>query len=258
MSAVVDRDSRERAARDEEARAGAPAELRCPSCGAPAEPGQLMCLECGSRLALGYQRPPSWRLPAAIVALVVLLAGAAVAFALANVSDDATRTAAQAPAPAGQTGPQGAQGAPGDTQPPTGSQTAPAESEAAPTPTEPTPVTGGATAPAPAETTTSASPAAATATGWPPGKEAFTVILASMPTKAAAEDKLQAAKDAGIAGAAILHSDDFPTLRPGYWVVFDGQYDAIDQATSQVEQDRGKGFGDAYPRFVSKNEDAKP
>ena len=80
-----------------------------------------------------------------------------------------------------------------------------------------------------------------------------------MPNKADANTKLQAAKAAGITGAAILHSDDFPTLRPGYWVVFDGQYDSIDQAQSQAAGDRGKGgFSDAYPRFVSKDANAKP
>ena len=80
-----------------------------------------------------------------------------------------------------------------------------------------------------------------------------------MPTNAAAEDKLNKAHAAGISGAAILHSDDFPTLRPGYWVVFDGQYDTNEQAQAQAAADRGKGeFTDAYPRFVSKDQGAKP
>jgi hypothetical protein len=80
-----------------------------------------------------------------------------------------------------------------------------------------------------------------------------------MTTEAEAKDKLAKAKAAGITGAAILHSDDFPTLNPGYWVVFDGQYDSVDQAQSQAAADRGKGdFGDAYPRFVSKDANAKP
>ena len=86
------------------------------------------------------------------------------------------------------------------------------------------------------------------------------MILASLPSKAAADDKLKNAQAAGITGAAVLHSDDFPTLKPGYWVVFDGQYDSIDQAQSQAATDRGKSadFGDAYPRFVSKDANAKP
>jgi cytoskeletal protein RodZ len=248
MSTTLEPETREEArAAEADAVPAQPETITCPSCGAPAEPGQLMCLECGSRLALDYQRPPTWRLPAAIVGVIVLLAGAAVAFALAQVTDNAGKTA-QSPAQpqAAQTGAQGAQAAPGDSQ--------------APTPSQPSSAPSGGTPPAettPAETTPT--PAPTTAAGWPAGKDAFTVVLASMPTEAAAKDKLQKAKDAGITGAAILHSDDFPTLNPGYWVVFDGQFDSVSQATSQAEQDRGKGeFSDAYPRFVSKNQDAKP
>ena len=51
--------------------------------------------------------------------------------------------------------------------------------------------------------------------------------------------------------AALLHSDDFPTLKPGYWVVFDGQYDSIAQAQSQAATDRGKSeFSDALTNWA--------
>jgi hypothetical protein len=244
MSTVVDPNTEERTAvaTEEAPPEAAPETLTCPSCGAPADPGQLMCLECGSRLALGYQRPPSWRLPAAVVGFVLLIAGVGVAIALASVTDNAAKTTAAAPT---QPAPQNA---PADSPP--------AASQPAPAPTTSTP----AAAPSAGGTTSTPAPAPEAApSGWPPGKSAFTVILASMPTKAAAEDKLNAAKAAGIATAAILHSDDFPTLNPGYWVVFDGQYDTVDQAQSQAAADRGKGdFGDAYPRFVSKDPNAKP
>jgi eukaryotic-like serine/threonine-protein kinase len=249
MSTVVDPDTNEHAVATAEAPPGvAPETLSCPNCGAPADPGQLMCLECGSRLALGYRRPPSWRLPAAVVGIVLLIAGIGVAIALAAVTDNANKTTASAPT---QSTP--AQAAPADT-PPTASQPTPAPSTST---TTPAPATGG-TAPGTASTPTPA-PATAAPTGWPPGKSGFTVIIASMPTKAAAEDKLNKAKAAGITSAAILHSDDFPTLKPGYWVVFDGQYDSVDQAQTQAAADRGKGeFGDAYPRFVSKDPNARP
>jgi hypothetical protein len=205
-----------------------------------------MCLECGSRLALGYQRPPSWRLPAAVVGVVLLIAGIGVAIALAAVTDNANKTTAAAP-----TQPAPAVSTPAGDTPPAASQ---------PTPAPPTSTTTPAPAPATGTTATPAPPAAsAAASGWPPGKSGFTVIVASMPTKAAAEDKLTKAKAAGITSAAILHSDDFPTLNPGYWVVFDGQYNSVDQAQSQATADRGKGeFSDAYPRFVSKDPNAKP
>jgi cell division septation protein DedD len=243
MSTVADPDTNEHAVAATEERAPEAAEpqtLSCPNCGAPADRGQLMCLECGSRLALGYRRPPSWRLPAAVVGFVLLIAGIGVAIALAAVTDDANKTTA---APPTQSTP--AQAAPADT-PPAASQPAPAP-------------TGSTTTPAPTTAAPTPAPAPSPATGWPPGKSAFTVILASMPTQAAAEDKLNQAKAAGIANAAILHSDDFPTLKAGYWVVFDGQYDAVDQAQTQAAADRGKGeFSDAYPRFVSKDPNAKP
>lgn len=221
--------------------------LACPNCGAPADRGQLMCLECGSRLALDYQRPPSWRLPAAIVGVVLLIAGLGVALALAAVTDDAGKTTAAAPTQTAAT----PNSAPADT-PPTTSQATPAPVEST---TTTTPAETGATA-TPADTAATPTPAPE---GWPPGKSAFTVILASMPTEAAAQDKLQKAQEAGITGAAILKSDDFPTLNPGYWVVFDGQFDTVELAQSQAEADRAKGeFTDAYPRFVSKDPNAKP
>jgi cell division septation protein DedD len=247
MSTVVDPDTSEHAvatAQEPTRVAEAPETLTCPNCGAPADPGQLMCLECGSRLALGYQRPPSWRLPAAVIGVVLLIAGIGVAIALAGVTGDANKTTAAAPT-------KQAASAPADT-PPTASTPAPAPTTSTATPAPTDSASGGTATPAPA-------PTDAAPSGWPPGKSAFTVIIASMPTKAAAEDKLARAKAAGISSAAILHSDDFPTLNPGYWVVFDGQYDSVDQAQGQAASDRGKGeFSDAYPRFVSKDANAKP
>ncbi len=50
-------------------------DVHCPRCGAAAERGQLVCLECGARVALVYRRPPSWKVPVAITAVVALLLG---------------------------------------------------------------------------------------------------------------------------------------------------------------------------------------
>ena len=62
------------------------------------------------------------------------------------------------------------------------------------------------------------------------------VLLAEAETKARA-----AGADAG-----VLHSDDFSSLREGYWVVFAGQYADLDAAQAAA---KGKG-GDAYARRV--------
>src|SRR5436190_20423325 len=185
MSTVVDPDTNEHeAVTFDEPVAAEPETLACPNCGAPADPGQLMCLECGSRLALDYRRPPSWRLPAAIVGVVLLIAGIGVAVALAAVTNDAGKTSAAAP-----------------TQAADAAQSTPAD--ATPTAAAPVPTTS-STTPAPASTsTTPATDTAAAATpapasGWPAGKSGFTVVLASMPDKGDAEAKLKAAQAAGI------------------------------------------------------------
>jgi hypothetical protein len=72
-------------------------EAICPECGAPADSGQLVCLECGARIAL--ERPPgtSWRRPAAIVAIVALLAGGGGTFGYLALVHDAEDEAAAAP-----------------------------------------------------------------------------------------------------------------------------------------------------------------
>src|SRR4051812_1603525 len=191
MTTVVDPDTHEHDAVVLDDTAAAEP-LACPNCGAPASEGQLMCLECGSRLALDYERPPSWRLPAAIVAFVLLIAGIGVAVALAAVTDDAGKTTAAAPS---QTAAAPPQSAPADSAP-TSSTPPPAAtgSTTTPVPTDPSTTPGSAAAPAPATP-------APDATGWPPGKSAFTVVLASMPSKADAQAKLDAAKAAGITGA---------------------------------------------------------
>ena len=69
----------------------------CPTCGAPAERGQLVCLECGSRIALAYRRPPSWKLPIAIVVGVGVLAMAGAVFAYEAIDDEAKEEVAQTP-----------------------------------------------------------------------------------------------------------------------------------------------------------------
>lgn len=251
MSTVVDPDTGTHEAAVVDGRDTAAQRSTCANCGAPADAGQLMCLECGSRLALDYKRPPSWALPAGIAAVLLLIAGIGVAIALAAVTGNSNNTTAAAPPAPAAPAPPPPQATPGDSAPTT-SQPAPAPTASTPTPAP----SGGAT---PTGTFTTPAPAPAATTGWPPGKSAFTVILASLPSQADAKAKLDAARAAGIATAALLHSDDFPSLRPGYWVVFDGQFDSIGQAQGQAASDRGKaGFADAYPRFVSKDPNAKP
>ncbi len=48
----------------------------------------------------------------------------------------------------------------------------------------------------------------------------------------------------------MLFSSDFPDLRPGYYVVFSGQYDGRDAAVAQATKLRGQ-FPGAYARQIS-------
>lgn len=226
---------------DPETTAPAPEAAACPNCGAPAAPGQLMCLDCGARLALDYRRPASWKVAGAIIGVVLLIAGAALAFALAEITSDAD-TQSRAPTP---------------TQPvaSTPDDVAPAATGTAPTDSGPTPQVADAppaddaAEPPPIADSDTPPPAEAAPARWPEGESAHTVILASAGSPQEAEAKQKEAQDAGIS-AGILRSDDFGSLRPGYWVVFDGQFDSVEAATARAEEDRGKGFPDAYPRFV--------
>jgi hypothetical protein len=78
----------------------APAALRCPRCGATVGPEQDWCLECGAPARTRLAPTPNWRAPIALVAVIVLLAGAALAVAFTSLtSDDGHVTAATTAAP---------------------------------------------------------------------------------------------------------------------------------------------------------------
>jgi hypothetical protein len=196
----------------------------CPNCGAPAAADQLFCLECGERIGIGYRRPPSWRLPAAIVTFVLLLAGAAVAVALIEVSDEAGEVASapgpNAPPPAAtQPGTEGTQGDRTEREEET---------------------------PAPAEETAANGEIAE----WPDDTSAYTVILLSTNTRAGAEAVARQAARAGIP-AGVLQSDDYSSLNPGYWVAFGGEFESSEEAQREAESYAGLGFAGGYPRFVN-------
>lgn len=193
----------------------------CPRCGADAEPNQLFCLECGERLNLGYRRPPSWRLPAAIVAGVVLLAGAATAVALVQISDEADQVAGPPVEPPPATAPQA-----------TGTdETDRGEEEDEP--------------PAPDEET-----AAGEIGSWPEDTSAYTVILLSTDNVEGARATARRAAEAGVP-AGVLDSSDYSSLNPGFQVVFAGEFDSAEEAQQAAERYAGLGFAGGYARFVN-------
>lgn len=49
----------------------------------------------------------------------------------------------------------------------------------------------------------------------------------------------------------LLNSNDYPSLRKGFWVVFSGQYETQKQAVVEATGLKGKVPG-AYARFIGK------
>lgn len=195
--------------------ADAPVQDTCPRCGARLRPDQDWCLSCGAAVTTEVAGARGWRTPVAIVGVVLVVAAAALVFAFAQLSTDANQVA-QAPTPA-------------PVQPP--AQAAPTPAPAPPAPAapapSPTPAPGGAPGGAIAE--------------WPAGTSAYTVVLFSGETRREAEAKARGFQSGGT-DVGLLHSNDFSTLRAGYWVVFSGQYD-----TRKAAQDAAKGLQSPAP-----------
>lgn len=86
---------------------------------------------------------------------------------------------------------------------------------------------------------------------WPDGATAWTVVLASAATPGLAEAALAQARRISSRGLnlGVLRSDDYVGLRPGYWVAFAGQFDAVEEAQREAGRYSGQ-FPTAYQRFI--------
>jgi septal ring-binding cell division protein DamX len=206
----------------------------CPRCGAPLAPDQEWCLSCGHAVGTRIAPTPRWRVPVAIVGAVLALLAAALVLSLVELSGD-PQPVAKAPTSQPTATP--------SVPPEEGGSSAPTATPDAATPTPtPTPTPAGGQTQAPTITPTPAPTLNGATAEWPSGKTAWTVVVASSTSRASAEKKAKAAgPDAG-----VLHSNDFSSLRKGYWVVFAGQYP--DQKAAQAAA-KGRG-GDAYARRV--------
>jgi hypothetical protein len=224
---------------------------------------QDWCLNCGAAVTTEVSGARGWRTPIAIVGVLLTIAAVALVVAFVKLSDDNKQVAQN---PAATPTPAAVAPAPTTTTaPPAGTGTTP-EAEGTPgATTTPDPGTGtgetqglppAGTGETPGETpgaTPSATPGAGTAAGsfasWPDGKTAYTVILWSATSRKEAQNKATALQAAGGSGLGILHSNDFSSLRSGYWVVFSGQYDSNDAAQSAAESAQATSPG-AYAKQV--------
>lgn len=229
---------------------------RCPTCGAASEPGQLVCLECGSRISLGYRKPPSWRVPVAIIAILLLVVLGGLAVGLREVTSDAdTEVAADQKAekpesPDASGGGGEAKSTPakkkdggeavlgGERTPKAKDDTkSKLEKAAKPKPTKPA---------APA----TPAPRSGGVASWPKNRSAYAVVLVSTDSKDQALKVSRRAIKEGVEGAGVLRSDDFTSLGKGLWISFGGVYADRKEAASAAKRfDRG--FPGAFVQFIN-------
>ena len=221
----------------------------CPICGAPHEPFQEYCLECGHRLPSPYgtrremwtRGSPIWLWAALLsLLLVALVAGAIVAVAATKKGDDGEAGPSIGPVVSTSQGTTDTVGI--ITQPPTVTINPPTTTFA-PTTT--------------LSTTTTTTSTTTTSTGnvtWPAGKDGYSIFLKSVPTsegRSQADAAAERARSNGLSQVGVLNSSDFSSLNAGYWVTFTGIYDTESQANSALPSARSKGFPTAYVRRVA-------
>ena len=216
-----------------------PTGRQCPRCGTSMTEEQEWCLACGAAVGTRIVAAPGWRAPIAIAGAILAVAAIAVAIAIVQLADD-TGEVAQNPPAASPTAV-----APTPTPSP--------EPGATPDPTIPE-ASGGATPEAtstPSATSTPGSDAGASDIAeWPSGKSGWTVVLASDTSESEARDAAEKFADDGIADVGILRSDDFSSLKAGFWVVYSGEYDSQAEASDALD---GIDAKDAYIRRIVPN-----
>lgn len=123
---------------------------------------------------------------------------------------------------------------------------------------EPSPTTVQTTAPTTTTTTIAPqSPSAPTTTTTIvspdrlPGWDTWTLIYASLDTATATRDDA-AAVATNIDDAAVLLSDDYPSLNPGYWVVYAGEWHDRHLASSWCPRPLDASLS-CYPRYLGPN-----
>jgi hypothetical protein len=211
-------------------------EETCPRCGARRSADQDYCVECGLELPVVSGRiaslrrrwirrvgwyPGDW-VWASLATLVVAIAGAAVAIALTR--GDGSSAPAVAPPPATTT--------PVTTS---GTATTPGKPKPKPTPAPPAQPNGSVT--------------------WPENRNGWTIVLASYPRttgRLAAVGLAHEAARKGLRQVGVLDSSLFPSLQPGYDVVFSGIFGSDEEAQSSLPGAHQAGFSGAYPRQIAR------
>jgi hypothetical protein len=84
---------------------------------------------------------------------------------------------------------------------------------------------------------------------WP-GGSGYTAMLGAFSSEWRARNFQSEALEKGLE-AGVLYSSNFSSLRPGYWVVFSGDFAGSDEAAGRAGEARRLGYSDSYPRLVA-------
>jgi hypothetical protein len=85
----------------------APGSIQCPRCASTVGPEQEWCLACGAPARTRLVPTPNWRAPVAVLTVVIVLAGIALALAFVSLTNDtepAPPANSQAPPPSATSG----------------------------------------------------------------------------------------------------------------------------------------------------------
>jgi hypothetical protein len=81
----------------------------------------------------------------------------------------------------------------------------------------------------------------------------FVAIVVSETDEAAARSMGDQLTEAGF-DSGVLHSDDYSSLEPGFWVAYVGPFDDVGGAQAAVGDLEDDGYTAAYPRCVGTDE----
>jgi hypothetical protein len=207
----------------------------CASCGEPVEPRQLVCINCGARVALG-ERAPFGREPLPAAAVVLIAVTAMSAFLLGLGIADLTG---------------GEDDGAGAASTEHVSATAPEvraekkRDKTAEEPQAPTVVSGSQQGKQNAPRREGGVP------GWPKGLTAHTVVLVNSSDRAAALNVAKEARSTGLE-AGLMPSDPYD-LGTGLWIVYSGQFTTPEGAQRQAAQ-LAERYPGAYPQLIQSSQ----
>jgi hypothetical protein len=82
----------------------------------------------------------------------------------------------------------------------------------------------------------------------------FVAVVVSETDEAAARGTADELTEGGF-DSGVLHSDDYTSLEPGFWVAYVGPFDDVGGAQAAVGELQSAGYTASYPRCVGTDEE---